>query len=397
VKERKLVINERGTKMSIHTLSISHKTAPVEIRELLTFTKEEKCDFLKSAVRLESITECVLITTCNRTEIYMNGNQNALEQMIQYIVSIKNLNYENMLKYFNRYSDEKSIHHLFRVTSGIDSMLVGEDEILGQVKENYQLAFELGTTGFLLNTLFREAITCAKKVKTNTKISKTPISIGTLASHEIINFIQKDKKKKVLIIGLTGKMGTILMKNLYHNSHIDIVGTIRSHNISEEFISYPKVKMIDYQHRYEIINEVDIIVSATTSPHYTITYDEVKKFIYENKPRLLIDLSVPLDIDKNIEKLDNMKLIDIDYFKKLSENNNTQKLQEVESAKSIIDEEVDNCLKLINFREFLPYMENVKSVFEKQPLESILYQLRDLVPSNDFDIILSSLKKLVKD
>ncbi|MDF2586793.1 MAG: glutamyl-tRNA reductase [Anaerocolumna sp.] len=383
--------------MSIHTLSISHKTAPVEIRELLTFTKEEKCDFLKSAVRLESITECVLITTCNRTEIYMNGNQNALEQMIQYIVSIKNLNYENMLKYFNRYSDEKSIHHLFRVTSGIDSMLVGEDEILGQVKENYQLAFELGTTGFLLNTLFREAITCAKKVKTNTKISKTPISIGTLASHEIINFIQKDKKKKVLIIGLTGKMGTILMKNLYHNSHIDIVGTIRSHNISEEFISYPKVKMIDYQHRYEIINEVDIIVSATTSPHYTITYDEVKKFIYENKPRLLIDLSVPLDIDKNIEKLDNMKLIDIDYFKKLSENNNTQKLQEVESAKSIIDEEVDNCLKLINFREFLPYMENVKSVFEKQPLESILYQLRDLVPSNDFDIILSSLKKLVKD
>lgn len=383
--------------MSIHTLSISHKTAPVEIRELLTFTKEEKCDFLKSAVRLESITECVLITTCNRTEIYMNGNLNALEQMIQYIVSIKNLNYENMLKYFNRYSDEKSFHHLFRVTSGIDSMLVGEDEILGQVKENYQLAFELGTTGFLLNTLFREAITCAKKVKTNTKISKTPISIGTLASHEIINFIQKDKKKKVLIIGLTGKMGTILMKNLYHNSHIDIVGTIRSHNISEEFISYPKVKMIDYQHRYEIINEVDIIVSATTSPHYTITYDEVKKFIYENKPRLLIDLSVPLDIDKNIEKLDNMKLIDIDYFKKLSENNNTQKLQEVESAKSIIDEEVDNCLKLINFREFLPYMENVKCVFEKQPLESILYQLRDLVPSNDFDIILCSLKKLVKD
>ena len=382
--------------MSIYNISISHKTAPIEIRELLAFSKEEKIEFLKKAVELEDILECVLITTCNRTEVYMNGGDNTLEQMIHFIVQVKNLSYEKLLKYFQRYSGEKAVRHLFQMTSGIDSMLIGEDEILGQVKDDFQLAIDTNTTESLLNTLFRDAITCAKKVKTDTMISKTPVSIGTLAANKIFQFSKKEEVKKVLIIGLTGKFGTILMKNLYHNKKVLITGTTRTHNLTEDVImGYPEVHLIDYHKRYEKMNEVDIIVSATTSPHYTITYDELVKNLIDKKPRLFIDLSVPMDIDEDILKIENTRIINIDYFKQLSEDNNSLKLKEVEFANLIIDQEVDEFLKWINFRDFIPNIEKLKKVFETQSFENIIYQMRNSVSSKDLEVILSSFEKLL--
>ncbi len=350
--------------MSIYNISISHKTAPLDIRELLSFGKADKIDFIRTALQLDGIRECVLITTCNRTEVYVVGEETASEQIMGLLVERKNLNYDKMLKYFLRYSGEKAVKHLFQVASGLDSMLVGEDEILGQVKEDYQTALNSGTTDFLLNTLFRDAITCAKKVKTDTRLSKTPLSIGTLAANEVHHFSGKEEVKKVIIIGLSGKFGTIVMKNLYRNKNVEIIGTARNHNISDELIlSYPEVKMIDYHKRYDKINEADIIISATSSPHYTITYDELKKALKDNKKRLFMDLAVPTDIDKRIGKLKGVRLIDIDYFKQISQVNNNLKIQEIEEAKLIIKKQVDEFYKEINFRDFVPYMKDLKELF----------------------------------
>ncbi|MGB8453745.1 MAG: glutamyl-tRNA reductase [Anaerocolumna sp.] len=383
--------------MNIYNISISHKTAPVDVRELLTFSKEEKIDFIKSAVQLKDIEECVLITTCNRTEVYVTGEENASEQIMQLLVTRKSLNYDKMMKFFLRYSDEKAVKHLFQVASGLDSMLIGEDEILGQVKDDYQSALNAGTTDFFLNTLFRDAITCAKKVKTDTRISKTPLSIGTLAANEVLGFSKKDEVKKVIIIGLSGKFGTIVMKNLYHNKNVEITGTTRNHNLSEELIlMYPDVKMIDYHKRYDKINEADIIISATSSPHYTITYDELKKCLMDKKKHLFMDLAVPTDIDKNIEKLGEVRLIDIDYFKHISELNNNLKIQEIEAAKIIIDKQVDDFYKEINFRNFVPYIKNLKKLFEKRSFESIMYQVRNNVTNAELEVVLQSLKKLTE-
>ncbi len=383
--------------MNIYNISISHKTAPVEIRELLAFGREEKTAFIKTAVRFENIRECVLITTCNRTEVYVTGEESAPEQIMRLLAGRKNLSYDKMMKYFLRYGEEKAVKHLFQVTSGLDSMVIGEDEILGQVKEDYQLALDSGTTDFLLNTLFRDAITCAKKVKTDTRLSKTSVSIGTLAANEVFHFSKKDDLKKVIIIGLSGKFGTIVMKNLYHNKNVEITGTTRNHNLSEELVLlYPDVKMIDYQSRYDKMNDADIIISATSSPHYTITYDELKKYLTVKKQRLFIDLAVPTDIDKGIEKLEDLRLIDIDYFKQLSEENNNLKIQEIEAAKAIIETQVDDFYKEINFRDFVPYMKDIKKLFEKQSFESIMYQIRNNVSNDDLKVILHSLKMLTK-
>lgn len=378
--------------MNLYNIGISHKTAPVEIRELLAFTKEEKTEFIKSAIRINGIRECVLITTCNRTEVYVTGNEGMDEPVMQLLSGKKQLCLSKMMKYFLRYSDEKAVKHLFKLASGLDSMLIGEDEILGQVKEDYQLALETGTTDFLLNTLFRDAITCAKKVKTDTRLSKTSVSIGTLTANEVFHFSGKNELKKVLIIGLSGKFGTIVMKNLYHDKNVIITGTTRNHNLTKELILlYPNVEMIDYHSRYDKIKEADIIISATKSPHYTITYDDLKNYITEDKKRLFIDLAVPTDIDKEIKKISGARLIDIDYFKQISEKNNDLKLQEIEAAKLIIIKQVDEFYKEIHFREFLPHMKEVKKLFEEHSFESILYRIRNHVTNEELQVILRSL------
>lgn len=382
--------------MGIYNINVSHKTAPVEIRELLAFTGSEKQDFLKKAITLESVTECVLITTCNRTEIYAAGDDNAPAEVMKLLTNYKGVAYEQVMRYLLRYEQDKAVRHLFRVACGLDSMLIGEDEILGQVKEDYALAHEEGATGYFLNTIFRDAISCAKRIKTDTKLSKTPVSIGTLTANEVFAFQGMSEVKNVLIIGLSGKMGTIVMKNLYHGKGIHITGTIRTHHLSDEVIMvYPKVKMIDYKDRYDRIKEADIIISATSSPHYTLTYHELRKHLDTDKKRLFIDLSVPMDIDKEIQKLSGVTLIDIDYFKELSESNNRIKLQEAEAAELIIEEHLEELQKELAFRNFLPNLPVLKEAFLEYSLESILYRLKNNTSSTDLEVILKAFQTLI--
>ncbi|MDF2800907.1 MAG: glutamyl-tRNA reductase [Anaerocolumna sp.] len=382
--------------MGIYNINISHRSAPVEIRALLAFTENEKRDFLKRALTVDSISECVLITTCNRTEIYVVGDVDAPIAGMKLLTSYKNVDYESMVRFLLRYDEDKAIKHLFRTACGLDSMLIGEDEILGQVKDDFSLAQEEGATGYHLNTIFRDAISCAKKIKTDTKLSKTPISIGTLTANEVFAFQSEKEIKNVLIIGLSGKMGTIVMKNLYHGKGIHITGTIRTHNLPNEVIMvYPKVKMIDYKERYDKIKEADIIISATSSPHYTLTYHELKKHLDTNKKRLFIDLSVPMDIDKEIQKLPNITIVDIDYFKKLSESNNRVKFKEAEAAELIIEEHQEELQKELAFRKFLPNIPILKEGLQDSSLENILYRLKNNTTGKDLEIVLKALQTLI--
>lgn len=382
--------------MGIYNINISHKTAPVSIRALLAFTDKEKREFLKKTLSIDSVTECVLITTCNRTEIYLVGENTTPVEVSRLLSEYKGVEYERIVKYLLRYDQDKAITHLFRVTCGLDSMVIGEDEILGQVKGEYLIAQKEKTTGYYLNTIFRDAISCAKKIKTDTKLSKTPVSIGTLTANEVFAFKGEDETKNVLIIGLTGKMGTIVMKNLYHGKGIQIIGTTRTHHMSEEVIMvYPKVKMIDYKERYDKIKEADIIISATSSPHYTLTFHELKEYLHTDKKRLFIDLAVPMDIDKQIQQLPNITLIDIDYFKELAESNNRVKLREAQAAELMIEEHVEELRKEIAFRSFVPNIPILNEVWKDKSLESILYRLKSNSTSSELEIILQAFQTLL--
>lgn len=378
----------------MYVIGISHKNAPVFIRELFSLSAEEQEIFLTKVKSNEHIHECVLLSTCNRSEVYFSGDHRALQEMQRYFAEFKNLQPELLMKYFLVYQGEKAMSHLFYVTCGMDSMVLGEDEILGQVKTAYTRALHLGTTKYLFNTLFHTAIACAKKIKTETKLSKTPVSVGTLAANEIFRFPGEDKT--VMIIGLTGKLGSIIMKNIYGKPNITILGTTRNHtSIGKLSREYDKVSMIAYEQRYQYMDRADIIISATTSPHYTITCHELKEHIRTEKERLFLDLSVPMDIDKEIVKLKGITLHDIDYFEQVSVNNTQMKLKETDQALCILEECLDEVKKQLSFHEFIEILPTISRKLEKCSFEHVLYEIKDKSNSKELSAVLGALRKLI--
>lgn len=375
----------------MYIISISHKTAPVTIRELFSFSKKEQEVFLHQVIQKGHISECVLLSTCNRTEVYFQGDEQAICRMQNHLADFKQEQIDKLKRYLLVYQGENAYRHLFQVACGMDSMVIGEDEILGQVKEAYDLSLKLGATKYLFNTLFQAAITCAKRMKTDTKLSKTPVSIGTLVANEVFQFPKSEKT--VMIIGLTGKMGNIIMKNLYGKQSITLIGTYRTHNAIET--DYKDITMIEYQSRYQYMDQADIIVSATTSPHYTVTCQELRDSIHLEKDRLFIDLSVPMDIDQEITKINKTILHDIDYYDQACMHNTLVKEHEIIQAQAIIDKHLDAVKKELIFHEFRSTLPKVSEVINQMSIENAIYEMRNQANSQELSVLLGLLTKLI--
>ena len=289
------------------------------------------------------------------------------------------------------FSGKNALNHLFRVACGIESMVIGEDEILGQLKKAYKLAYENHTVSHTLNIIFQSAVTCAKKIKTDTELSKTSVSTATLASNEASKLCEN---VKVLIIGATGKIGSSVFKNLLSHKNVSIKVTQR--NSRNNFLNL-KAETVDYNERYKYIKESDCIISATSSPHYTITLDRMTDFIDDGKKRLFIDLAVPPDIDESIAEYKNVSLFGIDYFEKLAEINNNLKTDSIERSGQIISEEIKNLENRLAMHQFMPELERVKKNFSGQSLEKILYKMKSELNSESFSDVLDFLKNYKGD
>lgn len=372
----------------MYCISVNYKNSDVNIRKKLAFSENVQKEFLTELINGKTVRECVIICTCNRTELYFCGNEDSVNTVQNLLSNYSGIECDLLKKHLYLFYSDKAVMHLFRVVSGIESMVIGEDEILGQIKLAYTMAKDLGMTGYELNMTFQSAMACAKKIKTQTALSKTSVSTATLAGNEIAHF--KDKVN-VLVIGATGKIGTVLVKNLLSHKNVSVIATSRKHS-AESVQTKANITIANYADRYSYMDFADCVVSATASPHYTVTYYDLKKNIKTDKPRLFIDLAVPPDIDGSVAEIKGLKLIGIDYFEKLAKNNNELKLDSVESAKEIIKEESDVLKKDIAFHFFLPHMESVKNKLSENSLEEILYKFKAELPSEEFIKILDAFK-----
>lgn len=372
----------------MYCISVNYKNSDVNIRKKLAFSENVQKEFLTELINGKTVSECVILCTCNRTELYFCGNEDSLNIVQNLLSNYSGIECDLLKKHLYLFYSDKAVMHLFRVVSGIESMVIGEDEILGQIKLAYTMAKDLGMTGYELNMTFQSAMACAKKIKTQTALSKTSVSTATLAGNEIAHF--KDKVN-VLVIGATGKIGTVLVKNLLSHKNVSVIATSRKHS-AESVQTKANITIANYADRYSYMDFADCVVSATASPHYTVTYYDLKKNIKTDKPRLFIDLAVPPDIDGSVAEIKGLKLIGIDYFEKLAKNNNELKLDSVESAKDIIKEESDVLKKDIAFHFFLPHMESVKNKLSENSLEEILYKFKAELPSEEFIKILDAFK-----
>ena len=372
-------------------ISINHKTAKSMDRQKCFIPKEKTEMLLREIMKLDRVEQCVLLSTCNRTEIYVQGEENCFKGLEEVMSRAADSDEQWIRSLVRRYQGRKAIHHLFRVICGMESMVIGEDEILGQVRDAYMYSKERGYTAYELNSVFQAALTCAKRVKTETMISKSSVSVATLAANEVFRLSMP--QKTVLLIGSSGQMGGIILKNLLSQENIRIIATVRSHNGIYQS-GNPRVENVDYQNRYDYLEEADAVISATSSPHYTLMEEKVKKSIKTPKERLFLDISMPPDIDEEIAGIENCRLVSLDDINRLAEENNRRKEQAIMDAEEILAEDLDMICKVLAFHQFTEADAEWKERYESCSAEKILYLLRDELDSASFEAVLKVLKRM---
>lgn len=384
-------MDQKREEIPLYNLSLSHKQAPLEIRKLFSFTAQEERIFLHRAKELEGIGGIVLVSTCNRTEVYFSGKRENADEMERLLAQEKGVDIHLLRKYYRSYQGEKVMEHLFHVISGLDSMVLGEDEILGQMRDAYKLSCEEKCTDYYINTVFQKALSCAKQIKTQTCLSKSSVSVATLSANEIVYF--KEGEKNVLLLGATGQMGSLIAKNLAGRKEIKIYATMRKHHA----LCVDGIEKIFYEKRYEYMDRADVIVSATASPHYTLTYKECKEAIHTQKERLFLDIAVPNDIDPDVAALPGVLLRNIDYFQTIAAENNRQKEKGKEQAKDMIERECQETEKELLFHSFTSELPRVTRWLENKSAKQFFYKMRDAANTRELRALLEVCQKLIAE
>lgn len=323
--------------MDFAVVGVNHNNTPINIRENVSFTDTQKIEGINFLLD-NGIEEAIILSTCNRSEVYIYSN-NILDK----VEVVKNFyqdffDVENIEKFLFNKTGEEAIKHVFNVSAGLDSLVLGEDQILGQVKDAHDFARQLGSSKKVFNKLFREAVTVSKDIKTTTKISHQPLSISYIGIKCLKEKMGSLEDKNALVIGL-GKMSKLAMKHLEEEQLNNIYVTNRSYeklkNIQDE---YKNLIPIKYEDRYEVMDKVDIVISATASPHTVLKKDEMPK---TSNKLIMMDIALPRDIDKNLNEFENIEVYDIDDLKKISEANDKKRRELASIGELIIDEKIE--------------------------------------------------------
>ena len=324
-------------------LGLNHKTAPVELRELLAFSKEEAVTVLQNLQKCSDINEVMLISTCNRVEVLLTTSNtiNAVNSVKTYISEFKKIPISKFEAALYVHDGEEAVRHIFRVASSLDSMMIGEPQILGQIKDAYLTAILKKTSGVILNRLLHKTFFVAKRVRTETGIGDHAVSIS-YAAIELARKIFGDLEgKKVLLVG-AGEMAELAVEHLIRNRVGEIFVANRTFERGVELSNRFKGKAIRIEEIPDCLKVVDIIISSTGSPNFVIVRDQVKGVMRSrrNRPIFFIDIAVPRDIDPDINRLNNSYVYDIDDLKGVIEENIKDRNKESIKGERIVDESV---------------------------------------------------------
>lgn len=373
--------------MNIVAVGLSHKTAPVEVREKISFQENKLSEALTTLTKKEGILESVILSTCNRVEVIVISShvQEGIESVKQFIADYNNLSLESIDSHLYSHTSEEAIRHIFRVASSLDSMIVGEPQILGQMKDAYQEALDHNVTGLILNKLFRKAFSVAKRVRTETDIASSAVSIS-YAAVELARKIFGDlEEKRVMLIG-AGEMCELAAKHFVNCGIKEILVTNRTHERAVKLAADFNGHAVLFENIYLDLDEVDIILSSTGSPVHIINASQVKEALSKrrNSPMFFIDIAVPRDIDPEINNLDNAYLYDIDDLQGIVEANMKERQKEAAVADTIIEGEITQFHKWLKTLDVTPTIVSLREKLEAirtSELEKLLTNIGDLQSS----------------
>lgn len=345
--------------LDILLLGLNHKTAPVELRESLAFSLEESACAMETIHMLPFLSEVLFLSTCNRVEFLVTTeNTTRTEQSIKTFISeFKNIPVKQFEEVFYFYHGDEAVRHVFRVAASLDSMIVGEPQILGQIKAAYSLACQKKTCGVILNKLLHSTFTIAKQIRNQTGIGGSAVSISYAAIELGKKIFGSLEEKKALLIG-AGEMAELAVEHLMRNKVGNIFVANRTFERGVELAQRFQGKGILFEEIEDSLSYVDIIISSTSSSGYVISRNQVKGMMRKrrNRPVFFIDIAVPRDIDPAINSLDNAYVYDIDDLKGIIEENIEERKKEAVKGERMVDEAV------IRFRKWHESLEVVPTI-----------------------------------
>lgn len=366
---------------NIAIIGLNHQTAPVELRECLAREIDNAEKVLDNIREDRNIHEGLFLSTCNRIEVlFTTNNMNTAERkIIHSLCAIGNLNKEQLQPSLYRYEDKFAVRHIFRVASSLDSLALGEPQILGQVKDAYRLALEKNTSGVIINRLMHRAFHAAKRVRTETGISDSAISISYAAVNLAKKIFYELKGRRILLIG-SGEMAELAARHLIGQGAESIVVANRTFNKALQLARLYNGSAVSFDELSSEITQCDIIISSTAAAGYVIHYETIKGLLRKrrNRPLFIIDIAVPRDADPKINELGNVYLYDIDDLKSIIEENINQRRQEAVKAERIIEEEVIKFDKWLKELAIVPTIISLKDKLEKIRQKEIKKSLASL-------------------
>jgi glutamyl-tRNA reductase len=370
--------------MHVVVVGLNYQTAPVEVREQFTWKTEELGLAVSQLKETTSILECVIVSTCNRTEIYAVVDK--LERYTHYIRSFMEkwfkLPREQFKPFLYTYTRQDAVRHLFKVVTGLDSLVLGETQILGQVRDAFLTAQRLKATGAMFNMLFKQAITFAKRAHYETGISENPVSISTAAIELGKKVIGSYSGKHVMILG-AGKMSELAAKYLaYHGVQRLIVVNRTAQRASELAAKYngEASSMEELSWR---LAEVDVVISCTSSENYVITLEMVEAALKlrQARPLVMIDIAVPRDIDPAVAQLPNVQLFNMNHLESAIEGYLEDRRKEADKVIRMIDGEIEmfeTWMRTLGVSPVIQALQMKSAMIHEETMQSLLKKLPDL-------------------
>lgn len=353
--------------MKLLLTGLNHRTAPVEVRERLAFEDKALPQALDDLKRRPGLLEGMILSTCNRVEVAVTADEQAdVESAVEnFLADSKCVERAWVTPYLYRFDGPEAIRHLFRVASSLDSMVVGEPQILGQMKSAYALAREHGAMGGFLGQVIDRALSVAKRVRTETDIGESAVSVSYAAvelAREIFGALQG---KKVLVIG-AGKMAASAARHLRRAGVSEILVTNRTRQRADAMAEECGGRVIDYEYFEDVVPEVDIVLASSGAPHYILTRDQMRAAMGKrrNRPMFLIDIAVPRNIDPAVNEVESVFLYDIDDLGKVVDDNLKGRIETAKDAEEIVREEVDRMVVRLKTREAAPAIVSVQEELE---------------------------------
>jgi glutamyl-tRNA reductase len=353
--------------MRFSITGVNHKSAPVEVRERLAFDEPSLAAALLDLKGRPGFCEGLILSTCNRVEVALTCEDATASLAVdEFLADTRQVARDWVTPYLYHYEDSEAIRHLFRVAASLDSMVVGEPQILGQLKSAYALAKEHGAVSGFLDTLLTRAFNVAKRVRSETEIGANAVSVSYAAVELARDIFGTLDDKKVMIVG-AGKMSELAARHLRRSGATQIYVTNRTYERAVEMAQIFDGKIVEYTKFMSFLPEVDVVITSSAAPHYIITRDEMKKAIgaRRNRPMFLIDIAVPRNIEPSVNKLDNVFLYDIDDLQKVVDSNLEGRMHSADEAEAIIREEVERMMARLKAREVVPTIVSLQEQLEK--------------------------------